>query len=278
MSTWLLTWNPARWDWESLQANIRAVQRFGRCAGRWSCGNARQISAGERFFLLRQGRDPAGVVGSGFVTSDPFSGVHWLGRGSAWFVNIEFDCLLDTPAIRRLELLRGAESLRAKVWATQASGVRIPALTAAALERRWAEATGLGGALPATSESVDEDTLPEGAVRRVVLNAYERNAVARKRCLEHHGHLCSVCGIRLSDVYGAIADGFIEVHHVVPLSRVGRRYRVDPAKDLVPICPNCHSIVHRRAPALGIDEARKLLVRTERADLGRQRTVPSRRR
>lgn len=278
MSTWLLTWNPGRWKWESLQADIEAVQRFGRHPSRWSCGNARQIVPGERFFLLKQGRHIPGLVASGFITSPPYLAEHWSGVGTGWSVDLEFDCIVAAPPIARSELSRGPDELRTKAWSSQASGVRIPAEVASALERRWSEATGLSGALPPTSESVDEDTLPEGAVRRVVVNAYERNPVARRRCIEHHGYCCSVCGVLLSSLYGSIAEHFIEVHHRVPLGQIGRRYHVDPVKDLAPICPNCHAIIHRRNPALTIDEARKLLTTAKPANPGLQRPAPSRRR
>jgi 5-methylcytosine-specific restriction protein A len=46
-------------------------------------------------------------------------------------------------------------------------------------------------------------------------------------------------------MYGEIGRGFIHVHHVVPISSIGESYKVDPAKDLVPVCPNCHAMLHR---------------------------------
>lgn len=85
----------------------------------------------------------------------------------------------------------------------------------------------------------------EGATTRISVNAYERSASARLRCIQHHGCLCSVCGFDFRDVYGELGRDFIHVHHVIPLAAVGERYRVDPVKDLRPVCPNCHAMVHR---------------------------------
>lgn len=49
-------------------------------------------------------------------------------------------------------------------------------------------------------------------------------------------------------------EGLIHVHHLKPLGEVGEGYLLDPVADLRPVCPNCHAMLHRRKPALGIDE------------------------
>ncbi|MBP6276640.1 MAG: HNH endonuclease [Limnohabitans sp.] len=59
--------------------------------------------------------------------------------------------------------------------------------------------------------------------------------------------------------YGTIGDGFIHVHHVVPLSTIHARYKVDPINDLVPLCANCHSMVHRENPPLTIAQLKSSL-------------------
>jgi len=102
--------------------------------------------------------------------------------------------------------------------------------------------------------------LLEGAVKVVQVNAYERNPVARRRCIEHHGAVCSVCGLDFATVYGAIAQGVIHVHHLKPISECGGEdYEVDPVTELRPVCPNCHVVLHRRQPPYGIDELRGML-------------------
>jgi 5-methylcytosine-specific restriction protein A len=63
-------------------------------------------------------------------------------------------------------------------------------------------------------------------------------------------------------VYGELGREFIHVHHITPLSELGGPAPVDPAKDLVPLCPNCHAIVHRRRPPYTLDELRKALGRS----------------
>jgi 5-methylcytosine-specific restriction protein A len=128
---------------------------------------------------------------------------------------------------------------------------------AEALERLgWVEA-----AAPLLPEEVPPTAarLVEGAVSRVLVNAYERNPEARRRCIEAHGTRCCICGFSFGAVYGEVAEGYIHVHHLRPLSEIDGEYAVDPIADLRPICPNCHAVLRRRIPAFGIEEVRALL-------------------
>jgi 5-methylcytosine-specific restriction protein A len=42
-------------------------------------------------------------------------------------------------------------------------------------------------------------------------------------------------------------------------SEVGESYVIDPLKDLRPVCPNCHAMIHKRTPPLSISEMREQL-------------------
>lgn len=92
-------------------------------------------------------------------------------------------------------------------------------------------------------EEAEED-FREGASASVVLDRYERNPEARARCLEVYGYRCAICGFDFGDVYGDACAGMIEVHHIEPLSSIGEEHIVDPVKDLIPVCPNCHWVLH----------------------------------
>lgn len=96
----------------------------------------------------------------------------------------------------------------------------------------------------------------EGAIRQVLVNAYERSAAAREACIAHHGTACKVCSIDFSTIYGEIGVGFIHVHHIRKIADLGSVYAVDPVRDLVPVCPNCHAMLHRTDPPLGVQELR----------------------
>jgi len=104
-----------------------------------------------------------------------------------------------------------------------------------------------------------EKGLPEGAVSRVLVNKYERNPKNRIACLKHYGSSCIVCGFDFGIQYGEFASDFIHVHHLIPVSQMGTDYVVDPVKDLVPLCPNCHSAVHLENPPISPEKLKERL-------------------
>lgn len=101
----------------------------------------------------------------------------------------------------------------------------------------------------------------EGSTREVKINAYERNAKARKKCIDYFGVNCIVCGFNFEDKYGELGNGFIHVHHVIPLSSIGENYKINYKEDLVPVCPNCHAMLHasKKEKLISIEALRKLL-------------------
>lgn len=107
----------------------------------------------------------------------------------------------------------------------------------------------------------EENKLPEGSKLRIVVNRYERSKKAREKCIEHWKLSCSVCKMEFENVYGELGKGFIHVHHKVPLSEIGKKYKIDPIKDLVPVCPNCHAMLHKKKPPYTIEEIKDILVK-----------------
>jgi hypothetical protein len=112
-------------------------------------------------------------------------------------------------------------------------------------------------AIPHEENSAAIDTcLSEGGSKTVELTIHERNATARRLCIEHYGLHCQACGMNYEDKYGAIGADLIHVHHVTPLSAIGEEYQVDPVRDLVPLCASCHHVAHQRTPPYSIAEIR----------------------
>jgi predicted HNH restriction endonuclease len=99
---------------------------------------------------------------------------------------------------------------------------------------------------PDEVEEEEAKKLPEGALFERLVNAYERNPLARQECLKKYGTNCFVCGFSFGAIYGETMDGFIHVHHLRLLSKVGKDYKVDSIADLRPVCPNCHAVIHHR--------------------------------
>ncbi|MEE7625206.1 HNH endonuclease [Methylobacter sp. Wu8] len=107
--------------------------------------------------------------------------------------------------------------------------------------------------------SATPETLFEGIKRTITVNAYERNVRAKQLCVQHWKAICSVCGFDFVRTYGELGNGFIHVHHLVPISKIGKSYQVDPINDLRPVCPNCHSMLHRVDPPLAIEELKNIV-------------------
>ena len=113
---------------------------------------------------------------------------------------------------------------------------------------------------PAKDETGSEK---EGGRRPNRGTRIERSRTLRDKCLKHHGHACKVCDLRFEDRYGEIGRDFIHVHHLRPLAETGER-KTNPHTDLVPVCPNCHAMLHKRDPPLELESLKERLMRKDR--------------
>jgi len=102
----------------------------------------------------------------------------------------------------------------------------------------------------------------EGLAKSIQVNKYERSSVARAKCIEYWGCKCNVCGIDFEEIYGERGKGFIHIHHIIPLHQINKEYIVNYKSDLIPVCPNCHAMLHREADnyTLSVKELKKILL------------------
>ena len=105
----------------------------------------------------------------------------------------------------------------------------------------------------------DAEALSEGIRKTIIINAYERNPKARSLCIGYWGSICRVCRFNFEAVYGSIGKGYIHVHHLTPISQIKTSYKINPFKDLRPVCPNCHAMLHTQNPPLTIEELKKMI-------------------
>jgi 5-methylcytosine-specific restriction protein A len=90
----------------------------------------------------------------------------------------------------------------------------------------------------------------EGKPKESLITRYERNRLLRQEAINRTGERCSVCGFSFFEEYGELGKGFVEVHHIVPLSMTRTARITDSVNDLVVVCSNCHSMLHRNNPVL----------------------------
>ncbi len=99
----------------------------------------------------------------------------------------------------------------------------------------------------------------EGIKRTIIVNSYERNSKARSKCIKHYKAICQVCEFNFQEKYGEIGAGYIHVHHLTPIHKVGSIYEVNPIKDLIPVCPNCHAMLHMENPPIKPERLKEII-------------------
>lgn len=103
----------------------------------------------------------------------------------------------------------------------------------------------------------------EGRLREYNSKQYERDPKNRAMAIKLHGLVCKVCEFDFGEKYGLWGQGYIEVHHIDALNtHNGEAHFVDPKTDLVPVCANCHRMLHRKRDCvLTLDELKEYLKR-----------------
>jgi hypothetical protein len=226
---------------------------------------------GSRYDFLADGKPPCHIVV--VIVHDRVYGVYRVLGVEAEGTTYS----LASDAHRRFDIERGFRDWPARRFRME----RIPSVADNSLITGWERAprsptarsggktfgevdVNLSDAVRLTEEIVGTGQLYEGSQSRVIVNAYERNPIARSRCVAHYGPMCVVCGLNFGAVYGSLFEGFIHVHHVKPLSEIGEEYEVDPIADLRPVCPNCHAVIHWGGGCRRIQDVKRLLVRNRR--------------
>ena len=265
VKTWLLTWNPKKWLWDTLDEELQRSRRGESVAGRWSCGNTNSIQPGDRVFLHKQGQEPRGIIASGWVTSLPYEDEHWDPEHDdqpGLYVSYEFDHIRTPDAGGPLQVREvDAGPLTDMWWDAQASGTEIPLHVAHALEGQWAAHIGrLRPPAPHPYAAADEELAAfEGELRpRFVMHrSRERKLRDQKieQTLKAQGRLvCEVpgCGFDFERVYGREGVGYAHVHHKVSLSS-RKTAGLTRLEDLSVLCANCHAIIHRGGECRDMD-------------------------
>lgn len=131
-------WNPTKWDWPDLDDAIARTARDDVVLTQWGVSRRRHgVGAGDRFYLLRHGPAPRGIVASGTVTSPPYPAAHWDGTPgrTIQYVDVELDRVLHPHDPLPIELLR--ELCPRTNWAPQSSGTSVRPDDEDRLEELW---------------------------------------------------------------------------------------------------------------------------------------------
>jgi 5-methylcytosine-specific restriction protein A len=90
-----------------------------------------------------------------------------------------------------------------------------------------------------------EEEALEGLRSERLVAHFERNPKLRAAAIAIHGTTCRACDFNFAANYGSRGKDYIEVHHLVPVSRMTEPSSVNPRTDMTVLCANCHRMVHR---------------------------------
>lgn len=251
-NTYVLIWYADEEPWPELPHTAAAVQAGFPREGLRPYVTEALIMPGDRLFLLRRGRHPEGVFGSGLaLDTERIGGLD--------HVRVEFDALLDPlrDLILSTEWLRLYPELEELLSEELESGSALSSKVVRRLEFHWGLAASPASRL--AQEIIRPDLVPEHIRRAITVNAYEHSSLAINLCVKAHGMACVVCGFDFARVYGLEEHAIVQVHHIVPLDEIGPDYQFDPVEDLVPVCPNCHLALHSVDPPYTIAQLRRML-------------------
>ena len=105
----------------------------------------------------------------------------------------------------------------------------------------------------------EQESYYEGSRKLIYSTRYERDPNLRKQVIKLEGTACSCCGFDFEQTYGELGKGFIHIHHTKPLSTYEGEEAIISPDDLVPVCANCHMIIHRqKTSTLSIEDLKKI--------------------
>jgi len=257
MTTFLLTWNPKNKDYETSEDHIIDLAEKVRTQGpqieHWSTGNRTNVQSGDRVFLLRQGKEPRGIFGAGYAV-EPAKG--YSTKSYLFRIDQVFEPLTFAP----LDPRKFKGELANMNWSPQSGGVTV--VPAQALEKAWTEHV---RNICELQRDIEEEAYSEGRVNFRTHLVRERNrkliADAKAAFKKKHKRLfCQVCGFDFKKAYGELGDGFIEAHHLLPISQksAGSKTKIS---DLAIVCSNCHRMFHRMESGTSVEEMKLMLIK-----------------
>ena len=100
----------------------------------------------------------------------------------------------------------------------------------------------------------EDDLISEGKAYTRSVKAIERSAKLRKFAVQRQQSIgdfsCAICGFNFEKEYGELGKDYIQFHHIKPLSEytdaeLNDQALKDAVANLIPLCPNCHCMVHK---------------------------------
>lgn len=127
--TYILTWNPKQRPFSEFEDVANEVNESGSAVSKWSTGIRLHMAPGDQVILIRQAKEPTGLVGLGTVLDEPFEDLHhretMAEKGQkTHFTRVRWTLLREVPllSLDELRAITGDEQL----WTDTNPGTQIP--------------------------------------------------------------------------------------------------------------------------------------------------------
>ena len=136
MNAFLFGWNPVKFKWADIDADIEKLKMTGKFTDNWSVASHKTLQIGDRAYIVRLGVEPKGIFASGVISSEPYIAFR---KGRHYHrIEISIDTLLnpDKELILTMDILKTG-NLAMQTWSPQASGISIRPQLTDELEGVW---------------------------------------------------------------------------------------------------------------------------------------------
>lgn len=140
-ATYLVSWNPSRWDWDSFAQDRQETASGGTVVHRWRT-SSKKPKPDDKVFLIRTGDDFRGIIARGRVAKAAYSDLHWdkeraAAGETADFIDVEFEDIRDPRKDAYIPHAVLTSKISGQDWSPQSSGILIKPAAARALEKLW---------------------------------------------------------------------------------------------------------------------------------------------
>lgn len=145
MATCILKWNPAISSYTTSRY-LHDLNWFiqggnqGNVFFDWNVWDHKKVKRGDTVYLLKVGNGPTGIVAKGKVTSKPYEGEDWSGKGrETFYVNFKLHYMIAPDCAPILTTQALQEAMPDFQWDGGHSGIMLPPDYEATLETLWSD-------------------------------------------------------------------------------------------------------------------------------------------
>jgi len=230
MNTFIMMWNPDISDWK-MDGFESSLCHFDDAEVTWAIYDYKKVKVGDRFFMVRCGEGNTGIVMSGTISSKPFKGEDWSGKGRVvYYVKMQLGTMIHPDREEILTTEKLEEAIPGFDWCGGHSGRLLDKISAGKLELLW-KAYINGNEFMFDKGFAKIDDWIENCAEEII-DYYLRKM---------HGETCECCGFNYKKVHGRACKGTIgyvclDTKDSCDADVLEASYHA--------LCPNCQRIIH----------------------------------